>query len=191
MENGGVCIYMCGRLRGLQGWLYISDPHTEHRVLSFRYRHAKELTQHLRHSVFPLGIFGNITASVKEREKSEGLWLQKAAQTHTYLKSPPMQTHIHTAHVGVCVCTCSVSKLAGCLSKLCGGEKKGRTAQTPVIYSINFLTSIYKAWYSSALRFSLLLTCFRSQIQLRARSVDLFVLFIFSIFRGEWFPSLR
>lgn len=75
----------------------------------------------------------------------------------------------------------------------CVGERRG-TGHTPVIFSIHFLTSVHKDPYSSALRSPLLLTCFRSLIQLQgwclACTVDLFVLFIFSIFRKREPPSV-
>lgn len=60
------------------------------------------------------------------------------------------------------LCVWSISKLAGCLSKLCGGEESSAaqrrgeerrgTGHTPVIFSINFLTSVHKEPYSSAFR---------------------------------------
>lgn len=110
-------------------------------------------------------------------------------QTHTYFKESTVYVHVH---VGTHTCSRCRHVYVAYLNWQaalvnCAGEKRG-TGQTPVIFSINFLTSIYKAWYSSVLRFPLLLTCFRSQIQLQAWclacNVDLFVLFIFSIFEG-------
>lgn len=126
------------------------------------------------------------------REKCQELWVQEAVRApNSHIlkkfksKSSCVHTHTHTRTADVSVCLCSISELARCLGKLCGGERG--TGQTP----INFWTWVYKAWHSCTLRFLLLLTCFRSQIQLRACclacSVDLFVLFIFSIFKGERF----
>lgn len=98
---------------------------------------------------------------------------------------------MHTCILWICVYGAYLSWQTASVNGV--GERRG-TGYTPVIFSINFLTSVHKDPYSSALRSPLLLTCFRSQIQPQAWclacTVDVFVLFIFSIFWKRESPSV-
>lgn len=106
--------------------------------------------QHIGHSFFPPSFgwhagscTGSECACKSIREGASPVKDYGPKKSHT-LKNVHVSTHAYCR----CRRVCLVSKLAGCLCKLCRGKGGGT-----VIFSINLtLTFIYKAWYSSALR---------------------------------------